>query len=563
MERALALRLSACARMIAPVLLLSTATWAQPAAVGEWSKVMEWPDNGTHLILLPTGKVLSWNEFDPKEMNLWDPETGAHSEAEHPGYNTFCAGHALLADGTLLVAGGHIDSNRGLKYASIYDPVRDSWTRLPDMNAGRWYPTNTALPNGDMLVIAGTVTARKVGENRLPQVWQRKSQTWRDLTTARLTLQQYPWMFVAPNGKVFNAGPDPVARYLDTEGTGQWTDVAESLHGDRFAGTAIMYDDGKIMVCGGGEKFPTETVEVIDLNDPTPRFRAVAPMRQPRKQHNATLLPDGTVLVSGGSSGPGKNDGSSPVLAPELWDPLTETFTVLAPHKVFRGYHSSALLLPDGRVLAGGGDFKNFEIFSPPYLFKGERPRISASPEAIAWGEPFKLLTADAAAISKVTLLKLGSSTHAFNQSQRIHTLPFTRGVGFLDVTPPANGVAAAPGHYMLFILNEAGVPSVGAIIRLGDKASMPVGGPSDAPEEKPAPVSCGAVPPPTGSGGTDGVDGGEAGDGALVATTATATSSDACCCATSGSGPAVIPLLVGLGWALRQWRRYRLSTGA
>ncbi|MGA9524684.1 MAG: hypothetical protein WBV82_24715, partial [Myxococcaceae bacterium] len=268
MERTRASPLARRARCAVPVLLLCSGAYAQPSTVGKWSEVLEWPDNGTHLMLLPTGKVLSWDESDPEAMNLWDPATGEHSVASHPGYNTFCAGHALLADGRLLVSGGHIDTNRGLKYASIYDPITDSWTRLPDMNAGRWYPTNTALPNGDMLVIAGTQTARRLGENRLPQVWQTKSHRWRDLTSAQLTLQQYPWMFVAPNGRVFNAGPDPVARYLDTSGTGRWTDVAGSLHGDRFAGSAVMYDDGRIMVCGGGEKFPTESVEVIDLNDP-------------------------------------------------------------------------------------------------------------------------------------------------------------------------------------------------------------------------------------------------------------------------------------------------------
>ncbi len=447
----------------------STARAQEPSAVGEWSSVFAWPNTGTHLILLPTGKVISWTETHPEQIDQWDPGTGTFSIAAWPGYNVFCAGHSLMADGKLFVAGGHFESNIGLPHASIYDPFSNTWTQLPDMNDGRWYPTVTALPNGDMLVIAGTATARRVGENRLPQVWEVATGTWRDLTGAELTLLTYPWMFVAPNGKLFAAGSDEDTRYLDTEGLGAWTMVGPSLKGERFAGSAVMYDDGKVMACGGGEKFPVETVEVIDLNSPAPQWRAVPPMAQPRKQNNATLLADGTVLVTGGSSGAGKSDPDSPVFATELWDPATEQFTMMAPSGgVFRGYHSSAILLPDGRVLSTGGeDTENAELFSPPYLFKGPRPTISSAPEAFAFGERFDVMTPDAANIGQVNLLRLGATTHAFNQSQRIHRLSFTQIPGGLRVTAPANGNIAQPGYFMLFILSKEGVPSIAPFVRL------------------------------------------------------------------------------------------------
>ncbi|MGA9525733.1 MAG: galactose oxidase-like domain-containing protein [Myxococcaceae bacterium] len=456
------------------LLLFATNASAQatePAVAGQWSPVFDWPDTGTHLILLPTGKVLSWTETAPDRINQWDPATDQFSIAAWPGYNVFCGGHAFLADGKLLVSGGHFESNVGLPHASIYDPFTNTWTRLPDMNAGRWYPTTTTLPNGDMLVIAGTATAQRVGENRLPQVWEPANGTWRDLTGAQLTLLTYPWMFVAPDGKLFAAGSDEVSRYLDTSGVGAWTEVAESLHGERYAGTAVMYDDGKVMVCGGGSDFPTETVEVIDLNSPTATWRAVSPMAQPRKQHNATLLPDGTVLVTGGSQGAGKSDPKSPVFGTELWDPATEKFTQLAPSGgIFRGYHSSAILLPDGRVLSTGGeDAENAELFSPPYLFKGARPKITSTPREFALGQQFEIMTPDAANIAQVTLLRLGATTHAFNQSQRFHRLSFTQIPGGLRVTAPANGNIAQPGYFMLFILNRAGVPSVSSMVHLQD----------------------------------------------------------------------------------------------
>jgi galactose oxidase len=462
--------------LLALALLVGDMARGQPASVGQWTELFAWSDNATHTNLLPTGKVLTWNEFDPREFHLWDPATGVVTVVAYPGYNAFCAGHALLADGRLLVSGGHIATNQGLPNASIYDPRANTWTRLPDMNAGRWYPTNTALPNGEMLVIAGSITQRRTGENRLPQVWQPASNSWRDLTGALRTVNQYPWMFVAPNGKVFMAGPDPMSAYLDTAGTGAWTDVGPRSAGERVSGSAVMYDDGKVMACGGGEDLPTEVVEVIDLNSPTPAWRTVQPMAQPRKQHNTTLLPDGTVLVTGGSRGPGKDDDTSPVFATELWDPATERFTRLAPEAAYRGYHSSALLLPDGRVLSVGGQQSNddAQIFSPPYLFKGPRPTIGAAPASVGYGETFTVSTPNAASIAKVTWLKGGSPTHGFNQGQRINRLSFTREVGALRVTAPATSALAPPGDYLLFILDDKGVPSVARWMKVGGPDVVP-----------------------------------------------------------------------------------------
>ncbi|MCI0670854.1 MAG: choice-of-anchor D domain-containing protein [Myxococcaceae bacterium] len=462
--------------LLALVLLVGIAARAQPAAVGQWTNLFPWPDNATHANLLPTGKLLTWNEFDPKEFHLWDPATGNITIAAFIGYNAFCSGHALLADGRLLVSGGHIATNTGLKYASVYDPVKNTWTRLPDMNAGRWYPTNTALPNGDMLVIAGSITQRRTGENMLPQVWQPKLNSWRDLTGALRAVNQYPWMFVAPNGKVFMAGPDPLTGYLDTSGTGAWDMFAPRAAGERIAGSAVMYDDGKVMACGGGEVTPTNMVEVIDLNVPAPAWRTVQPMKQGRVQHTTTLLPDGTVLVTGGSSGPGKDDDSSPVLATELWDPATEKFTVLAPSAVYRGYHSTALLLPDARVLSTGGQVSNddAQIFSPPYLFKGPRPTIGTAPTAVGYGETFTVATPDAASIAKVTWLRPGTPTHGFNQNQRINRLSFTKQAGQLQVTAPANSNLSPPGDYMLFILTDQGVPSVASWVKVGGPDMVP-----------------------------------------------------------------------------------------
>ncbi len=87
--------------------------------------------------------------------------------------------------------------------------------------------------------------------NLLPQVWQTSSGTWRDLTSALLRLPYYPYMFLAPNGQVFNAGPGQTTRYLDTSGSGAWTVVGDNTFGTRNWGSAAMYDDGKVLIMGG------------------------------------------------------------------------------------------------------------------------------------------------------------------------------------------------------------------------------------------------------------------------------------------------------------------------
>src|SRR5262249_47237675 len=173
-------------------------------------------------------------------------------------------------------------------------------------------------------------------------------------------------------------------------------------------------------VMGGGDP-PTNTAEVIDLWQQQPRWRAVAPMANARRQINATLLANGQVLVTGGTSGPGFNNPNTPVFAAELWDPWTETWATMASNRRHRRYHSTALLLPDGRVLSAGGDNEpNMEIYSPPYLFWGKRPQIASAPKQVTYQEEFFVGTPDADRIAYITYIRLGSVTHAFDFDQRI-----------------------------------------------------------------------------------------------------------------------------------------------
>src|SRR6266513_4290006 len=137
------------------------------ATVGQFSSVMTWPYMAVHAHVLPTGKVLWWPAFQNGDNpTVWDPSTNTNTPATHAGANVFCSGHAFLPNGQLLLAGGHITNWVGLPNAYTYDPLNDTWTRLSDMNNGRWHKTNTTLPNGNVLVISGWINTRRSEERR-------------------------------------------------------------------------------------------------------------------------------------------------------------------------------------------------------------------------------------------------------------------------------------------------------------------------------------------------------------------------------------------------------------
>ncbi len=447
----------------------SSGTPPPEATVGQWSAVFPAPFVEVHLHLLPTGKVLSFGfEGDPQ---VWDPATGSFTAIPAPSL-LFCAGHDFLPDGRLLVAGGHLSDDHGLPNTNIFDPVTGSWQVGPPMARGRWYPTNTTLPDGEMLTIGGRDESGTVVT--VPEVWNGSG--WRRLTTASLEMPYYPRMFVAPDGRVFYAGEEPQSRYLSVAGTGSWTNGPVRRYTPwREYGSAVMYEPGKILYVGGGDP-PTNTAEIVDLNQPNPAWAYTAPMAFARRQINATLLPTGDVLVTGGTSGSGFNNPVGAVHAAELWSPATGAWTTLASNAVTRIYHSTTLLLPDGRVLhSGSGDWggpqpeeRSYEIFSPPYLFRGPRPIITGvTPSEVAYGQTLFVETPDGAGIAKVTFIRLSSVTHAADMGQRLVPLSFTPVSGGLSVFIPASPNIAPPGPYMLFLVNGNGVPAVGRIMKL------------------------------------------------------------------------------------------------
>jgi galactose oxidase len=471
----------------------TAAAAADPPVTGEWEPLITtWPIQTVHSTMLPNSKVLFWPAWDVgSNVHVWDPGAGTIATGPMPNFDPFCAGHVVMPDGRVFVTGGHLTGQSrtiGLDQASYYDPTSNTWTALPVMANKRWYPTNTVLANGDVLVTSGLIDTI-AGTNKQPEVWQTASNSWRQLTGAVRQTSLYPFMFVAPNGQVFHAGAEQATSYLNPSGSGAWTAVANRVYGDRTYGSAVMYDVGKVLVLGGGDP-PTRTAEVIDLNSPTPTWRAVAPMAFARRQPNATILPDGKVFVSGGHNGTGNDDSSHPVYPTEMWDPATETFTLMDSLTTYRGYHSVAHLLPDGKVFSAGGEpiVTTAELYNPPYLFKGAQPTISAAPANVNYNQQFVVETPNAASITKVTWVRLSAVTHAFNENQRFNQLNFTIGSGSLTVTSPASGSLAPPGDYMLFILNGNGVPSEARFVRLIGSGGAPP--PPPPPPPTPAPPS-------------------------------------------------------------------------
>jgi glucose/arabinose dehydrogenase/PKD repeat protein/chitodextrinase len=463
--------------------------------VGSWGALVNWPVVGVHVALLPNGKVVAYDSVGDAatetfpdhtftRATVWDPETGTQTEARvNTGFNVFCSGLAHLPDGSLFLAGGNRNAQlQGIAKTHVFDHTNNGWSLGADMAFARWYPTVTPLRNGEMLITEGG-----------PDIPEVRSTTGalRSLGGASLNLPLYPWIDVAPDGRAFYSGPNQTMRALDTAGTGAWQSFGQRDALNRDYGSHALYDVGRILVAGGGPS--SRDARVININGATPQVSATAPMANGRRQHNLTVLADGTVLATGGnSSGASLVDLDHGVYAAELWNPATGTWSTVAPEQATRQYHSTALLLPDGRVLSSGGGIcgtcddvgylaKNAQVFTPPYLFKtdgsGElapRPAIASAPAGVAYGSGFQIDTPDAAAIRKVALVRLGAVTHSVNMEQRYVPLTFTAGAGTLAATAPANANIAPPGVYMLFIVDDNGVPSVAKMVTVSASAPPP-----------------------------------------------------------------------------------------
>jgi hypothetical protein len=451
-----------------------------PVQSGQWTAPFDWPIVAINLNVMRTGEVISWDGPPANggtSATLWNPTTGAFTTVPNDASNMFCNGQTLLSDGRMLAAGGHADWGVGITNTDIYDPISRLWTSLAPMNFPRWYPTLTTLPDGRVLSVSGSDRCETCPVPT-PEIYDPSTNVWTPFPNAPLSLPLYPFMFVLPDGRVLEAGSvsGPVVTEALDLNTMQWSVVDPNVVDGH---SAVMYQPGKIMKSGSGSvpgdgNVPAQPVTfVLDMTQPNPKWQQTASMNFPRAYHTLTTLPDGTVLATGGETTLDGQNYANAVLQAELWSPTSTTWTTLAPEQTGRLYHSTAVLLLDGRVLvagsgrAGTAPELNAEIYSPPYLFHGPRPTISSAPTAVAYGNTFTVSTPDASSISSVALIKLSTTTHGFNNGQNFQNLGFQQLAGALRITAPANANLAPPGWYALYILNGNGVPSVAAVIQL------------------------------------------------------------------------------------------------
>ncbi len=495
---------------------VSAAAAQDPGQGGAWSSVVSTNVVPIFQAVLPNGKVLIWDsvgEGAPEQMSnntftramVWDPSNNSFKRVDVQGYNIFCAGYTQLADGRLLVAGGNKNTALdGIVQTHIFDWRTETWTRGPDMAAARWYPGVQALGNDEAVIVGGGPA--------IPEVFQTNG-TLRRLTTASgYSDRLYPFLTTRPNGQVELMGPPGQMNTIDTSGTGAIAATKTRDNINRTYGGFATYDIGKVLVAGGGDiteggqtHVPTKTSYIVDVSDTSTKPPVTTVTKTPtdmsvgRRQHNLTVLADGSVLATGGmSKATNANvDLTNPVFAAERWDPATKTWTVLSSASRVREYHSSATLLPDGRVLTGGGGVcascvslgyleKNVEYFEPPYLYKKDgsgqkasRPVITTAPASATYGQKFDVTSSQAGSIAKVGLVRLGAATHSQDQGQRYVPLSFAASGSTITATAPATSNIAPAGFYMLFLTDDAGVPSVAKIIKIEQKPAVK-GKPSD-----------------------------------------------------------------------------------
>lgn len=506
-----------------------------PAVVGMWEPIRDrFNYLPIHMALLRTGKVLAFGGSgndpehlkDPYPSEIWDPETGKVSVLDQAlDGDLFCVGHVFLPDGRLIAAGGTYRYNRplvgplgipfrGLDQAYAFDPATESWTRLPNMRGGRWYPSLLSLGDGRVLAVAGFT-------KRFPWAFRRDVEIyspdcgWRRLERACRWLPIYPRLHLIPGGVFYSGSYNTHYVYpfrlkgfptaILELATLTWRTVGTPRRSQREEGASILLPlvppdyRPRVLLVGGGTpqgKEATALAEIIDLSGQNPTWRQLSSgMHHARYWVYSVILPDRRVLVLGGRGGETGHHGPAPqplmqahthapsgevpqdpraVHQAELFDPDTEEWSALASMKVDRLYHSNAVLLPDGRVMVAGSNPERkvnelrIEIYSPPYLFRGPRPTISEIPREIGYDQTFEVATPHAADVSEVALIRPSATTHCLDNDQRyVGLLCRPAGGTTLAVKAPGDRDLAPPGFYMAFIV-RAGIPSTARFVRLG-----------------------------------------------------------------------------------------------
>jgi hypothetical protein len=413
-------------------------------------------DGVVHAALLRTGKVL-FITADETTL-LWNPENTTPATFEDPvnqphltpnatdGYSVLCGGHSFLSDGRLLVAGGGgYGPHHKAKWGYKFDPVAKTWSRTGgSMVHDRWYPTVLTLGDGrtanshEVLVVCG----HGAGDM---EIYDEATDSFTEVTSGDVKPfpNLYPGLHLLPDNKVFYSrtgwasagagggpfvGDDQSSSFaLTGPTTGAWADIAPVTPSmpDRTKGMSVILISNtaphvRVLVLGGSDSSNNNTYELIDASalSSATNWGASTPFPdgERRSLASAVLLPDGTVFVCGGIQ------QTNSLCA--LFDPEDNSWSPMAALPSIRDYHSVALLLPSGQVAMAGWNNTAIEIFSPPYLYQGPRPVISAAPSSVQRGQSFVVDSPDAATISKIVLVRPMAVTHQTDTEQKVLEMP-------------------------------------------------------------------------------------------------------------------------------------------
>ncbi len=448
---------------------------------GVFGPLKPWPLIAVHGVVLPDGRVMSYGTTSAGQQtanfiyDVWNAVDDSHlTLANNTGTDIFCSSQLVLPDGNnVFIAGGDnwtgtATTNTGNNNTNLLNVRSNTLTRTGNMNRARWYSTSTTLLNGETYVQGGS------GGADFPEVRQADG-SFRLLSSADTSAfaYQYPRNFVAPDGRLFGYESGGRMYYVDARGTG-----AITLHGQfnsAYAGSdasAAMFAPGRILQYGGN----SNQAVVIDITNGAPAIAPTQPMLRQRRLSVATILADGKVVATGGSRV--WNQLTDVSYEAEIWNPANGQWTVGALAQRSRLYHGNALLMADGTVLVFGGGAPgpevntNAEVYYPPYLFNAggvpaERPGIAAAPTVVDVGRTVQVQSSGVRPISRVTLVKTGSTTHGFNMEQRFVDLPFSASGNSLSVQIPGRASDVPPGMWMLFVIDDAGVPSEAKLLRI------------------------------------------------------------------------------------------------
>ena len=492
------------------------------AILGQWGSVISWtPHIPVSAASLPDGRILTFASNQrttfPSGVEFtyaatWNPATGQFLEFNNSSHDMFCAGIAMLPDGRVIVNGGR----NTVVLASIFDYRNNTWTRLQNMNDPRWYNTTVALPDGNVFTASGSGGSGTTERWNSGTGWSRLTGVnWNNVIAEPGYINiWHPFVTLAPDGRLFHFGPTETMHWITYSGAGTLANSGNVVPGAHYPkeGCWVMYDQGRILVAGGGANTTANTQDdttgtsttnayTVNLNTTPPTVSTSASMTYARQFANCAVLPNGEVIVMGGNTSGLKFNDTGSILPCEIWNPQTGRWRTVASISVPRNYHSLALLLPDGRVLSGGGglsgnsaDHRDAQLYTPAALFNtngtpATRPVLNTAPTSIGASAIFTVTGTPG--LSQFALIKMAAITHSVSTDLRRLTVPFTEtSAGNYQLTAPSSLNVMTPGHWMLFGLMPSGVYSVAKIIQVEATTSISLANPGNQADTVNLPAS-------------------------------------------------------------------------